>query len=436
MMTMTTFSRRSVQAFSVSDLTQFKQQMLYWANQFSVCCFLDNNLYQHSNYHSYECLLAVNPVTTFDPQTNDILPALSRFLQAYPNDWLFGHFTYHSTQPSYSAGTTHLTDGVSFPVAFLFQPETVVELKNQQVVISTFLDDPELIFTAITQSRPIEEITAPVAIQARFSRDEYLDAVNSLLGHIQRGDCYEINFCQEFYATNTRITPVTLYQRLTRLSPTPYAAFYKLDHQYALCASPERYIRREGNTLISQPIKGTAKRVHGNEELDKKAKEDLLASQKERSENVMVVDLVRNDFSRICIPGSVFVEELFGIYSFPQVHQMISTIKGSLPPGTGLSEILEATFPMGSMTGAPKKRVMELTNLYERTRRGLYSGCIGYIRPDGDFDFNVVIRSVLYNADEKYVSYQVGGGITFYSDAVKEYEECLLKASAIRKVLE
>jgi para-aminobenzoate synthetase component 1 len=150
----------------------------------------------------------------------------------------------------------------------------------------------------------------------------------------------------------------------------------------------------------------------------------------------MVVDLVRNDLSRICLPDSVRVEELYGIYSFPQVHQMISTIKGRLAPGTGFAAAIRATFPMGSMTGAPKNRVVGLIRQYERTRRGIFSGAVGYCRPEGDFDLNVVIRSILYNQEGSYLSYLVGSGITFYSDPVLEYEECLLKAEGMKKALQ
>jgi para-aminobenzoate synthetase component 1 len=202
-----------------------------------------------------------------------------------------------------------------------------------------------------------------------------------------------------------------------------------------LCASPERYLQKKGNRIISQPIKGTIKRDAVNEANDLQLQEALLASEKDKAENVMVVDLVRNDLSKVCEEGSVKVEELFGLYSFPQVHQLISTISGQLKKGIDLSAILQASFPMGSMTGAPKQRVMELIERYEKTKRGLYSGAVGYITPNKDFDFNVVIRSILYNANTHYLSYQVGGGITFYSDAEKEDEECLTKAAAIKAVL-
>lgn len=410
--------------------------MLNWANRFSVCCFLDNNNYQHT-YHSYECILAVNAVTIFSPSPGNVLPGLKAFMKSQ-QDWLFGHFSYHSTIPTYNREAGHLLHKTDFPAAFLFQPETIIELNNNRVIISTLLPNPQEIFHAILQTEepPAAGSSGKPAIQARFTREEYLHTIQQLRDHIRRGDCYEINFCQEFYAEDTHITPLPLYNKLNQLSPTPYAAFYKLYEQYALCASPERYLKKEGDTLISQPIKGTSKRVPDDNVLDNAARAALLSSEKEKSENVMVVDLVRNDLSRICIPGSVHVEELFGIYSFPQVHQMISTIKGTLQPGKDLADILEATFPMGSMTGAPKPKVLELVNRYERTQRGLYSGSIGYITPSGDFDFNVVIRSILYNAKNRYLSYQVGGGITFYSNADKEYEECLIKAAAIKKVLE
>ena len=253
--------------------------------------------------------------------------------------------------------------------------------------------------------------------------------------HILRGDCYEINFCQEFYAKKAIIDPLHIYQKLSAISPNPFSAFYRVDDKYLLCASPERYLLKKENQILSQPIKGTAPRQFGEEELDEQQKKALQQSHKERSENVMIVDLVRNDLSKICEEGSVMADELFGIYTYPQVHQMISTISGKISKNISFSDIIRATYPMGSMTGAPKKRVMELIEQYEHTKRGLFSGAVGYISPEGNFDFNVVIRSIFYNQPAQYLSYQVGSAITFYSDAEKEYEECLLKAAAIEKVL-
>jgi para-aminobenzoate synthetase component 1 len=231
------------------------------------------------------------------------------------------------------------------------------------------------------------------------------------------------------------INPADVYHRLTSVSPNPFSVFYRVNDSYLLCASPERYLMKKGSRIFSQPIKGTIKREKGDLLSDEKLKRELRESIKEQAENVMVVDLVRNDLTKVCREDSVHVDELFGIYSFPQVHQMISTISGDLKEGMGFTEVIEASFPMGSMTGAPKKRVMQLIDQYEATPRGIFSGAVGYIDPDGDFDLNVVIRSIMYNARERYLCYKLGSGITFYSDAVKEWEECLLKGEAIRGVL-
>ena len=197
-------------------------------------------------------------------------------------------------------------------------------------------------------------------------------------------------------------------------------------------------LRKKRSHLISQPIKGTLKRI---EEKDEQNRMELFYSAKDRSENVMVVDLVRNDMTKVCIEGTVQVEELFGIYSFPQVHHMISTLSGELKGGITFSDIIRATFPMGSMTGAPKRSVLKLIEQYERTKRGIFSGALGYISPgtglfaeERNFDFNVVIRSVIYNASSFALSFQTGSGITFYAEAEKEWEECLLKAEAIKKI--
>lgn len=303
-------------------------------------------------------------------------------------------------------------------------------------MIETYIDDPSIVLDQIKKVVPAaQKKTDPFTVHPRMEKADYLQIINQIKEHIKKGDCYELNFCQEFFAEQARIEPVDIYQKLSALSPNPFSVFYKLDHRYLLCASPERYMMRKGNRIWSQPIKGTAPRRLDNEKLDQEQKDELLKSPKQRSENVMVVDLVRNDLSKICEEGTVEVEELFGIYTYPQVHQMISTITGTLQPQLSFVDIVQATFPMGSMTGAPKKRVMQLIEQYEKTKRGLFSGAAGYIAPNGDFDFNVVIRSVLYNEETNYISYQVGGGITFQSDAEEEYEECMLKAMAMKAVL-
>ncbi|MFY7988966.1 MAG: chorismate-binding protein, partial [Flavobacterium sp.] len=194
------------------------------------------------------------------------------------------------------------------------------------------------------------------------------------------------------------------------------------------------YLRKEGLKVISQPIKGTARRSLDVKQ-DEQLKSDLAQNEKERSENIMIVDLVRNDLSHTATKGSVQVEELCQIYTFKQVHQMISTIVSEVENTTSPIEILRTTFPMGSMTGAPKISAMQIIEALEETKRGLYSGTVGYFTPTGDFDFNVVIRSILYNSQNKYLSFSVGSAVTAQAIPEMEYEECLLKAKAMFEVL-
>lgn len=409
--------------------------MLSWCNRFNICCFLDSQQYP-SPLQRYECLLGAGAVHSLQLPAGEGVYAMLRDFYEQHGDWLFGHLAYdlkNAVEPLHSAHP----DGIGFPDLFFFVPETVIQLTEASIHIGSFTADPAEIYEQIRSAAvPAASMGEPsVAIQQRLQREDYLQTIRQLQQHILRGDCYEINFCQEFYATGVSINPLAVYHSLCHASPNPFAAFYKLDDRYLVCASPERYLKKEGRRLLSQPIKGTWQRDTTNEQADTRNKEQLYHSAKDRSENVMVVDLVRNDLSRVCEEGSVQVDELFGIYSFPQVHQMISTISGLLRKDLHFIEAIRHTFPMGSMTGAPKRRVMELIEQYEQTRRGVFSGSVGYITPTGDFDFNVVIRSILYNAATGYLSFQAGSGITFYSNPEGEYEECLLKAAAIKKVL-
>jgi para-aminobenzoate synthetase component 1 len=425
---------RTFRSFEVSDFDSIKLQTLHWANQFSVCCFLDNNQYAIPP-QTKECLVATGVITDYGSQPGSGLEGLDAFLQEH-DDWYFGHLSYDLKRET-GGGSSPQPDRTGFPDLFFFVPQTVVMLAPDAMHIGTVNLDPTVVYQQIIgtnagSSKP----DAPVPeIRQRFSRADYLAVIEKLQEHIRRGDCYEINFCQEFYAEGAVMDPLTVYRNLTRLSPNPFSAFYKLDSRYLLCASPERYLKKSGSRIISQPIKGTAKRDTANPVRDRLHRDALQASVKERAENVMVVDLVRNDLSRVCREGTVQVDELFGIYSYPQVHQMISTVSGELKDGQGFADIIRATFPMGSMTGAPKKKVMELIDRYEKNRRGLFSGAVGYLDPAGDFDFNVVIRSILYNSETGYLSFPAGSAVTHYSDAEQEYAECILKGDAIRTVL-
>jgi len=431
---------RTFVSFLISDLQRIKMQMLNWASRFNISVFLDNQDY-HLPLHSFDGLLAAGAVDFVRASAGHAFEDLRQFAGRH-HDWLFGHFGYGLVKETEPFGPSkQAANPVGFPDLFFFIPEIIVELKGDKLRIGSLRQDHAEILEEILAA-PGEEVggqrgadKAGPVLQAAFSREEYLDTVRTLREHILRGDCYEINFCQEFYGQPTDVDPLRTWGLLSKASPNPFAAFYRLEDKYLLCASPERYLRKEGNTLISQPIKGTAPRVQDDPGADRAARAGLAASAKDRSENVMVVDLVRNDLSKICLPGSVRVRELFGIYGFPQVYQLTSTIEGEMAPGIDFIAAIQATFPMGSMTGAPKRKVVELIDRYERTSRGLFSGALGYVTPEGDFDFNVIIRSLFYDKASHYLSYQVGSGITFYSDPEQEYEECLVKAEGIKKAL-
>ncbi len=405
--------------------------MLDAAKRFSNFCFLDNHEYNFDK--SYECLagFGIHKSITANEETN--LGELDVFKDENP-DWIFGHISYDlKNKIEILSSKNH--DGIGFPDFQFFVPQIVFILSKSKVEIGVLSGmDTDYIFREIIAIVPQEIIVSPIALRKRFSTDQYLATIKKLQQHVLRGDCYEICFCQELYADNATVHPLQVFRKLSTLSPNPFSSFYRSGEKYLMCASPERFLKKAGNTIISQPIKGTSRRNNIEVE-DEDEKRVLYLNQKERAENTMIVDLVRNDLSKICAEGSVSVKEFLKIYSFPQVHQMISTIGGLLREGISFSEILSATFPMGSMTGAPKKRAMELIEQYEKTKRGLFSGTVGYINPSGDFDFNVVIRSILYNEEKKYLSIQVGSAITWKSVPEKEYEECMVKAEAMMKAL-
>ena len=413
--------------------------MLNWANRFNIFCFLDNLQYNYSE-PAFECLLAAGCSKGVEASAGHAFQSLKDLRAEQKGEWLFGHFSFDLKNETTRTSSQNF-DGIGFADLYFFVPEIVLQLDSTTVSITCDGDESEVFNSILSCPKMIATQTEmQVQVQNRISKDDYIGIIEKLRQHILRGDCYEINFCQEFFAVDANIDPLVVYDRLSKLSPNPFSVLYKLEDKYCCCASPERYLKKNGNHVFSQPIKGTSKRDHDHPERDEENRQYLVQNSKEKSENVMVVDLVRNDLSRICIPGSVKVDELFGLYSFPQVHQMISTVSGELEVGVDPVEVIKATFPMGSMTGAPKHRVLELIEKYEQTRRGIFSGAIGYFKPTGngyaDFDFNVVIRSIMYNAGKKYLSFQTGSAITFYCDAENEYEECILKAKAIKTILQ
>jgi len=418
----------------ISDYKLFKSQLLTWAQQFREVVFLDSNDYPQK-YSNYDCILAVDAFTSITTDYHNAFEDLKQYQQT-SKDWIFGYLSYDLKNDTEELESSNF-DGLQFPDLFFFQPKKLFLIKNNQLEIQylNMCDDEVeedmylILKTTISTSKKLN----PIEIHQRISKDLYQEKVERMLEYINKGDIYEANFCMEFYV-ETMINPLEKFFLLNDISKPPFAAYLKNNNNFLLSATPERYLNKENNKIISQPIKGTSKRF-ADFEKDEISKNNLALDPKERSENIMITDLVRNDLSRTAKKGSVEVEELCGIYSFLQVHQMISTITSIIDDQYFELDVIKNSFPMGSMTGAPKISAMKIIEELEDTKRGLYSGSVGYFTPNGDFDFNVVIRSILYNSKNNYVSFSVGSAITALSIPELEYEECLLKADAMIKVL-
>jgi para-aminobenzoate synthetase component 1 len=407
-----------------------KARILNWGNQFGILAFFDSNSYP-SRYGRFECIAGVGAKYTTNNQT---LRNLQEFHELY-RDWMFGHICYEYKDLLEPKLYSNKDIVYGYPLLQFFVPETVcyIPLDSNIFFIETF-GEPNTIYKEILAATvPEPEKMPTVQFEKTISKEAYLNTIDILRRHIAEGDCYEINYCIGALAKCAQLDPILVFRELNRLSPAPFAAYYRLESQHLMCASPERYLRKTGDEVLSQPIKGTARRGKTAQQ-DAENKSNLLADIKERAENIMITDLVRNDLARCCKTGSIQVDELFGIYTYPQVHQMISTVSGTLTNPYMFTDALKCTFPMGSMTGAPKHMVMQLTETYETMRRELFSGCVGYVTPQGDFDFNVVIRSLFYNTENQILSWYAGGAITWDSIPEKEWDEMQLKAWALERI--
>lgn len=407
-----------------SPLLDFSiEKALKFANQ-----NYDQVIYLTSNTKEGKDILAFGVQTEFE-QTNVL--DFSQF-QNYLDEtksWKFGYFSY-DVKNSIENLTSENSDNLNFPLAYFFSPKHLFIKEESSWILNSTDESIVNEIETFSEQKTIKVSKTQMQFEDKVSKREYIEKVNLAKHHIKQGDVYELNFCYEKYASGININPVGTFLSINEKAQAPFSSFFKLNDKYALCFSPERYIKKEGEKLISQPIKGTAPRGVNLKE-DEKLKEALRNDKKEQNENVMIVDLVRNDLSRTAAKNSVKVDELFGIYSFNTVHQMISTISSEIKEGVSVADIFKTTFPMGSMTGAPKIRAMQIIEELESTKRGLYSGAIGYITPNQDFDFNVVIRTLLYNSTQQYLSLMVGSAITDACQPEKEYEETLLKAQKI-----
>jgi para-aminobenzoate synthetase component I len=418
----------------IDQLTNLSVKLIEFARNFDLACILDNHseISEFSGpyqYNEFDLIAGFSKIY----KNSRIISDFNKLdnLTSPLNDWYFGFLTY-DLKNSIEALKSDLPDLMQWPEMLLFVPDILIIKKGRSVTysVNTAIFPDFDIHSINTLDISEKETINDLCFTSRMSKKEYIDKTEIIKRHIDRGDIYEVNFCQEFHS-ECNIDPYLAYMSLSEYSPSPFAAFLKVKDKFLLSASPERFLKKKGDMLISQPIKGTAKRST-NIQKDLNLKNSLKSDQKERSENIMIVDLVRNDLSRIAKPKSVKVNELCEVYSFPQVHQMISTISGESNTSS-IKDIIKATFPMGSMTGAPKIEAMKIIERFETVKRGIYSGSVGYITPSGDFDFNVVIRSLQYNAENNYVSYLAGSALTSLSDSEKEYEECILKTYALKE---
>ncbi len=429
--------------FKIHNIQRFVESAITNLQHFEQVMVLNSNsqLYETTNYDFLIAAGSTDQIEIKDDEKENF-SKLQDFYNAKP-DWIFGHISYDMKNNIEKISTQHPND-IGFSKLFFFRPKILLISNKNQVEIhlhdnfspqdQTFAENLEVeqkINSEETQTFESFKIT----ITNRISKERYFAGYKKIQHHIQQGNIYEANYCQEFFAKTMIQNPDKVYIKLNTISPAPFSAYYRNEDRFLMCASPERYLTKKGNKIISQPIKGTTRRGLTVDE-DRQRKESLINSSKEKAENVMIVDLVRNDLSRTAERGSVSVDELFGIYSFPQVHQMISTVSSRLKEGFSIFDVLKTTFPMGSMTGAPKISAMKIIDETEAMARGLYSGTVGYISPEGNADFNVIIRSIQYNQSRNLLSFITGGAITIQSNAEDEYEECFVKANGLFKALE
>jgi para-aminobenzoate synthetase component 1 len=405
-----------------NGLESIKQRLCHFANTFGYCSLYDSNGTSPAlGIGKYEFIGGIG-VKLEIPALN-ILETLDE-----KGAWKFGCFEYQEMDQRQPL-KVHFYEPVL--VFFILKGTNQLQWVNNGIEPSVF----EQLLMDFDRFQFGEDKLAPLSVgfQPQTSKQEYLQKVEQIKDDIVKGKYYEMNYCIEFSASLEEMDLLPYFLQLNRNTAAPFAAYIRNPAFTLLCSSPERFLLKDGLNLVSQPIKGTNQRLGGEDNL--RQVYTLQHSEKERAENVMIVDLVRNDLARVCLDGSVKVNELCGVYSFRTVNHLISTVSGQLKDMSSFRDIMTSLFPMGSMTGEPKIEVMKHIDAYEHAPRGIYSGCLGYIDPRGDFDFNVVIRSLLFDSERSTISYKVGSAITYDSVAEDEYEECLLKGRRLFEVM-
>lgn len=423
---------QELSCFPIEDIALFKRQVLQWASGFKVFQCLDSNSNPYFQ-DKIEFAIAVDVISELKLfQETEQFNLLKEF-QAKAKSRIFGYLSYDLKNQIEKLESNNL-DELEFPSLYFFKPRYFIELKNGKCCINRPSLEAIYIYEQIVSQKIADLEEEDLEWESRISKQSYIEKVLEIQDKIKEGDVYELNLCREIYASKAKLKPIQSFIRINAKAKAPFSALLKLGEDFILSFSPERFMRLDGDKMISQPIKGTKAKGASFEE-NEKLKHSLLNDEKERAENVMIVDLVRNDFARSALAGSVKVDELFGIYEFENIIQMISSISALKRPELSAIDALKLAFPMGSMTGAPKIKAMELIEKFELSKRGVYSGALGYIDEDGSFDFSVLIRTLIYVANKQYLSLHVGGAITIDSVPEKEWEETELKAQSILQYL-
>ena len=406
-----------------NGLDAFKKLAYHFTSNYNYNCILDSCKLKTGVYEGkYEFLAAFGAEKIVQNPEE---------LEKYKNEnnWFFGVVGY-DLKNKFEELSSLNSEIIHTPELLFFVPKIIIGIDREENVTLIKGALPPNFWHESEQKHPhrINPEEVPII------KEDYLKKINAIHELIREGEVYELNYCVPHKFTYEEFSPINFQIALINKSPVPMAAYFSADSLHLCGASMERYLTKKEDKILSQPIKGTIKKGETIEE-DHALIASLLNSEKDRAENVMIVDLVRNDLNKICQTSSVKVTELCEIYSYLQVHQMISTVEGKLKPNTSFTDILRATFPMGSMTGAPKIAAMKHIDELESFKRGWYSGSVGYIQPNGDFDFNVVIRSLLCDEDKKILNYCAGGAITIDSNPENEWEEIQVKTKAITEVL-
>jgi para-aminobenzoate synthetase component 1 len=405
-----------------------KNQAIQWANKhFNFFCFLDSNAYKHGfGNQEFDWIIGMGN-SLFQPKS------LMEFLESENEDRKFYHFTYdlkNWIEPLLSS--TNKSRFQVQPINIL-DPEVVLLCKDNKLWIERNKSNYKKIINSIGQEEVETNFKPTDGLQGKWTEEEYINAYNRCLKELQQGNIYEVNLCQEFYMNDFDTPILPLFFAMNDSAKAPFSSLFKMGEYWIASVSPERFLFQDGQKIVSQPIKGTRKRGKTDAE-DLALVDELKNSLKENSENTMIVDLVRNDLSFYAQKASVEVEDLCKIYTFPHVHQMISTISCQLNSEKDFWNAFLQAYPMGSMTGVPKISAMELIDDVEDFKRNSYSGTIGF-KKGNTADFNVLIRSLMINEKLKMAHLPVGGAITIRSSAEEEYQECLVKMNGINKIL-